>query len=217
MAEPGPPFDPDAAREAARRILERPEFQPPSPPWWERAIDWFARQLDRLFPDFGGPVSGGGGLAPLLGWVVLAALLGVTVWFVVRSVRRQRRSARPAAKKKVTSTVVVDHRREPDQWRVMAVRHAAAGEWRDALRCRYRALVGDLARRGLLDEIPGRTTGEERAQLASAAPPAAPTFADATDLFDRAWYGDEPAGPVEHDRFAALEHEVLARAGETSR
>ena len=45
-----------------------------------------------------------------------------------------------------------------------------ARRFRDAIRCRYRALVGDLARRGMIDEIPGRTSGEERVQMAAAAP-----------------------------------------------
>jgi len=86
--------------------------------------------------------------------------------------------------------VVVDRRREPSNWRADADAHRRAGRFRDALRCRYRALVGDLARRGLIDEIPGRTTGEERAQLHDVAPRAAPPFDRAADLFDGAWYGD---------------------------
>ncbi|HEX9258479.1 MAG TPA: DUF4129 domain-containing protein, partial [Acidimicrobiales bacterium] len=103
--------------------------------------------------------------------------------------------------------------REPRTWRDEAAAHAEAGRWKDALRCRYRALVGDLARRGLLDEIPGRTTGEERGQLRTNAPEVTTEFAGATDLFDRAWYGDEPTGPSEHDRFRALEEAVLERTG----
>jgi hypothetical protein len=227
VAEPGPPFDPDAAREAARRILERPEFAPPQRTWLDRAldwvgdqiarvVDWLASRLDRLFPDGDPSVGGGGqGVANLVAWLVLAGLLGVTVWFVARAVVRRRGRARRAKPAKVTAktVVVVDRSREPDEWRTMAAARAAAGEWREALRCRYRALVGDLARRGLLDEIPGRTTGEERAQLSATSPPAAPTFSEATDLFDRVWYGDEPGGVGEHDRFAALEGEVLDRAG----
>jgi hypothetical protein len=223
VAESGPPFDPDAAREAARRILERPEFAPPKKTWLDRALDWVGDQiarvadwLARLFPNRGPSVRGGGqGIANALAWLMLGALLGVTIWFVARALLRRRGRAKRTKPRKVTAqrVVVVDRSREPDEWRTMAAARAAAGEWREALRCRYRALVGDLARRGLLDEIPGRTTGEERAQLSATSPPAAPTFSEATDLFDRVWYGDEPGGVGEHDRFAALEAEVLDRAG----
>ena len=50
------------------------------------------------------------------------------------------------------------------QWRAEAAAHDAAGRWREALRCRYRALVAELAGRGLVEEIPGRTSGEYRIQ-----------------------------------------------------
>jgi hypothetical protein len=80
------------------------------------------------------------------------------------------------------------------------------------LRCRYRALVADLATRGLVDEIPGRTTGEYRRELASSLPSALDEFSGATDLFERAWYGEVPMGPDEHARFRSHADRVLAGA-----
>jgi hypothetical protein len=106
--------------------------------------------------------------------------------------------------------VIVDRRREPTNWRAEADAHRRARRYRDALRCRYRALVGDLARRGLIDEIPGRTTGEERSQLRDVAPRAAPPFDRAADLFDGAWYGAAPVGEGDDDAFIELEREVLS-------
>ena len=41
---------------------------------------------------------------------------------------------------------------------------------------------------------------------------AAPEFSDATDMFDRAWYGDEPTGAGEDDRFRSLADSVMAKA-----
>jgi hypothetical protein len=196
--------DPDEARRRAEEILARPEFQPPGRSPVERVLDWVFDRLDELFGRLGG--IGGGGSAGLIGWLLLAAGAATLVALVVTAVRRRpRRSPRDVKR----AAVVVDRSREPRDWRDEAAGHAAAGRWKDALRCRYRALVGDLARRGLLDEIPGRTTGEERSQLAVTTPPAAPDFSRATDLFDRAWYGDEPTGPAEHERFVALETTVL--------
>ena len=108
--------------------------------------------------------------------------------------------------------MAVDRSREPVNWRAEAEAHRAAGRFRDALRCRYRALVGDLARRGLIDEIPGRTTGEERAQLRVVLPDSSPPFEEAADLFDEAWYGLVPVGAGDDDRFQHLEQDVLTRA-----
>ena len=50
--------------------------------------------------------------------------------------------------------VQIDPDNSPADWRTRSQGHRAAGQHRDALRCEYRALVGDLARRHLLDEIP---------------------------------------------------------------
>jgi hypothetical protein len=109
-------------------------------------------------------------------------------------------------------SVAIDRSREPVNWRAEAEAHRRAGRIRDALRCRYRALVGDLARRGLIDEIPGRTTGEERAQLSDVAPRAAPPFSTAADLFDDAWYGNVAVDEGDDDTFQRLEHAVLTTA-----
>jgi hypothetical protein len=79
------------------------------------------------------------------------------------------------------------------------------------MRCRYRALVGDLARRGLIYEIPGRTTGEERTQLRQVQPDAGRPFTSAADLFDGAWYGHHAVDADDDDRFQSFERDVLAK------
>lgn len=211
-----PPPDPHSAdvggaRDAARQILARDEFKPPDENPIRKALDWVLERLGRLLDKLFG-VFGGGGGGSLIAWAILALAVAGIVMLVVRRVRRG-----PVVKLEAR-TVVIDRSREPSDWRTEAEEHARHGRFRDALRCRYRALVGDLARRGLLDEIPGRTTGEERGQLRTTAPVAAPEFTDAIDLFDRAWYGDEPTGAGEDDRFRSLADAVMAKAtGEDSR
>lgn len=158
-----------------------------------------------------------GGLLQLLMWLALAAAIVFVIVVIVRAVLARRpRDETPDADDdgdlEVLGDVIVDRSREPFSWRDEADRHAAEGRVRDALRCRYRALVGDLARRGLLDEIPGRTTGEERGQLELSAPSVADHFAEAADLFDGAWYGDLPVDASDLQRFVALENEVLDRS-----
>jgi hypothetical protein len=97
-------------------------------------------------------------------------------------------------------------------WRAEAERHEQAGEWRKALRCRYRALVAELAARGLLEEVPGRTAGEYRTELGDSLPSAAPSFRGATDLFEGAWYGRRPTSETDAVRFRELADRVLAAA-----
>ena len=74
----------------------------------------------------------------------------------------------------------------------------------------YRALVGDLARAGYVDEIPGRTSGEERAQVAEIAPrlgeagrAVSSEFDVAADTFDVAWFDDGVVTRGDDERFLA--------------
>ena len=167
---------------------------------------------------------------PNLGWldVVFRALLLVAivalavglVYLIVRvlmshSPRRPRRRRRAAieggddTERELGPVRSIDPRRHPREWRADADEHRRAGRYRDALRCRYRALVGDLARAGVIDEIPGRTTGEERAQMGATVAAAAP-FRRAADLFDDAWFGDAVVDDADVQAMEVLEHEVIA-------
>lgn len=212
---PGDPLgpvaqNPDDVRDAACRLVEsRSVCSPPTVP-------------DTIAPSRGGAPSGGGGnLLGLLLWTLLIAVVLCIAWVAWRYLAERSASSKSADDgdgddapddDELAGTVVIDRSREPRGWREEADEHRAAGRFRDALRCRYRALVGDLARRGLLDEIPGRTTGEERRQLRASAPAAHPFFRDAADLFDGAWYGHLTVGAAEDDRFRQLDRDVLANA-----
>jgi hypothetical protein len=159
----------------------------------------------------------------LFAWVLLAALLAGLLYLLVSawmkhtgrgSLRGRRRAKRPESSEEVVveeiTTMIVDRSKEPTGWRADAERHRAAGDYKNAIRCRYRALVGDLARRGLIDEIPGRTTGEERMQLRVYATHVHAPFSASADLFDGAWFGDVAVHEMDDDTFQALEREVLA-------
>lgn len=209
-APPGDPLgtvdqDPDAVRtEACKLVAEDSTCT--------------ATTAEPRDPDVTAPSAAAAGLnvATLLLWIALLA--GLLLLVVVAARALARREARRATEDDGDEEedaavevpgVAVDRRREPVNWRHEADEHRRAGRYRDALRCRYRALVGDLARRGLIDEIPGRTTGEERAQLHDVDPAAARPFDRAADLFDGAWYGDVPVDATDDDGFIALEREVL--------
>lgn len=190
--------------EVGRRIdeiLARPEFREPPRPLLERILDEVNKRVGDLFDALtsGGPQS-------LVAWLIaIAVVVGVAIMAtrLVRSVDRDRGRGR--------SRDAGERRRPAVDWRADAEAHEAKGEWRDAIRCRYRALVADLAARGLVEEVPGRTSGEYRGQVTSSVPPVAPDFASASDLFDRAWYGGLSAGADDASRLRALEDRVLAR------
>jgi hypothetical protein len=209
---PPPDVGADDARQAAEDILSRPEYQPPPQNPLERALDWLGDRLgdffERLFRglSFGG--AGGGGLGSLVAWLLLAVGVGLVAWLVARVVFGWQRTPR---RRRAEASVTTRRSTVPD-WLAEAEDHEQAGRWRDALRARYRLLVAELADRQLLHEVPGTTTGEERAELASTAPGVSPTFDDAATAFDLAWYGGSAVGPDEHRHFRTLGDRVLADA-----
>jgi hypothetical protein len=199
--------DPDKIRDTACRLVAPDQVcsppKPRDPP--NINLDWLGTLL----------------------WVLLIGALLFVLYLLVRwlisidggSNRRSKETAADPETDELDDLgpVAVDRSREPVNWRSEAEEHRRAGRIRDALRCRYRALVGDLARRGLIDEIPGRTTGEERAQLSDVAPRAAPPFATAADMFDDAWSGNARVDASDDDALQRLEHAVLTTTAERGR
>ncbi|MEQ1872908.1 MAG: DUF4129 domain-containing protein [Ilumatobacteraceae bacterium] len=200
--------DPDAVREEACRLVSRdtsvcapPDTRPPPTESGGAGfnLDWLAALIWLLFI------------------VALIALLVFLVRFFIDRSGRRRKKRKPDSDdaddidQVEQAAVAIDRSREPTNWRAEADEHRRAGRYREALRCRYRALVGDLARRGLIDEIPGRTTGEERSQLRQVQPTAGSPFTSAADLFDDAWYGHHAVDAEDDERFQSLERDVLAK------
>lgn len=160
-------------------------------------------------------VAGAGSFGTLLVVLLVAALVVAVVWMIV-SVVRNRAPLDDVDDDEVDEQLddvvdgrIVDVERPPDRWRRTAVEHRAAGRFRDAVRCEYRALVGDLARAGHVDEIPGRTSGEEREQVRALAPGVASAFDLAADIFDGAWFDDAEVTADDDGRFVAASTAVL--------
>jgi hypothetical protein len=201
--------DPEQVREAADEVLSRPEYQwdDESTNPLEDLADWLGERLGDAFGSVG--VGGGGALPAWAGWLALGLLVALVAFIVWRARAGLRPNRKAAADR---GRVVVDAGEEALDWAAEALRHEAAGRWRDGLRCRYRALVGELAERDVIGDLVGRTAGELVGDVRRAAPPALPPFRAATELFEAAWYGGAAGGPAERDRFAALADEALAAA-----
>lgn len=197
-----PPASRAEVRRAVHDVLDRPEFRQPKPSFLARARDWAYEQIARLVGELAN-----GGRGAFVGWLVVGIALGVVGVLTWRFTRGMSRDPEVAAARAGVA------RRSGADWRADADAAERKGEWRQALRFRYRALVSDLAARGLVDEVPGRTTGEYRAEMARNAPAAAPGFGAASELFELAWYGNRPTGPDEAGRFRRLAGDVLVEVG----
>jgi hypothetical protein len=194
-----PERTPDEVRDAIGEVLGRPEFQRPPPGLVQRLREAVLDLLERALGAFLG-----GGRGTLIAWAIFAAAVLAIVFLTTRFARGVTRDPGRAVPSVATP------RRGAAEWRADAEAAERAGQWRQALRCRYRALVAELADRGLVEEVAGRTAGEYRADVAGAAPGVAAPFAGATELFEGAWYGDRPTGQDEAARFRGLADEVLS-------
>jgi hypothetical protein len=204
MDLPPSAHDPEAVRDLADRILADARYDRPGEPLPERILDWFGEQLGNVLGSFVG--SGAG---TVVAWALVLGAVAFVVHLVVRHGRVVRLpSARPRA-----ASLMVELTRTPTEWRAEAEALEAQGRWREGLRCRHRALVGELVRRGDVRDQAGRTAGEHLRDVARSRPGAAPPMAAATELFEAAWYGDAATGPAEAARFEALAAMVLAKEG----
>jgi hypothetical protein len=203
------PRDPSAVEGAARSILAGRQFRPPAANPVVRVLDWIGHQISRLLPSGG---VGGPGLPSWAGSLILVAIVAVVAAVLWRSGAfrggrgRVRRS--PAVHEQVEDLDVA-----AGEWMRRAGEAEAGGDWEEGVRCRYRAALAVLAAAGAVAERVGRTAGSYRRRVAEAVPAAAGPFAEATDRFERAWYGRRAAGPGDRDAMAALHADIQRAVG----
>ena len=203
MAElPVPTTPADQVHRITDAVLSRPEFLDAQPSWLQQAVRWVADVIGRFLDTLGGGQRGSAiGTVALV--VAAAAILAVVIYYA-RSMRRD-----PGLGVTVDGPVG----RAAEQWLADADRLEEQGDWRGALRCRYRALVAELAGAGLLEEVPGRTTGEYLAIVEADVPLAADAFRAATRRFESAWYGHTDVNATDVEEFTATARRTVGDAG----
>lgn len=201
MELPPSDHDPPDVRELADSILAASRYDRPSKSIPDRILEWFGEQFGKVLGSLVGTGAG-----TLVAWLFVLGVVALIVYLIVRFGRVGRLPRRPVSH----SGVMVELTRTSSEWRAEAEALELRGQWRQALRCRHRALIAELVRRGVVADQTGRTALEYVADVDVALPAAAAAFALATDLFEAAWYGAAPTGPAEASRFQALDAEVLA-------
>ncbi|MPZ89098.1 MAG: DUF4129 domain-containing protein [Nitriliruptorales bacterium] len=162
-------------------VLARPEYRENEPAFLQRLLSAVSETVGRLLES----ILGAGTTSPL-GLVALLLLVAAITVLVLRFVSGIRRgAARDAELSGGTG-------RSPRDWEAEAEDHERAGRWRDALRCRYRLMLASLAAQGLVDEVPGRTSGEYVAEAGANLPRARAELGAVTAAFEQVWYGDQP-------------------------
>ena len=183
-------------RQRAHEILQRPEFGRHES-LVQRILNWIGDLFSKITFGLGG---GPGFLGNLVSLAIVAAIVVVLV-LIVRSLLGRTRPPKPTKDDELT--IELEDGRDASDWRSDAERFEAAGQWREAMRARYRELVRTLIDDRVLDDLPGRTTGEYRAEFQARRANAAP-FIELTELFEAVWYGGVETDAADNQRFRRL-------------
>jgi hypothetical protein len=179
----------EAAREAARNELSKPEYHRDGPGWFARGVNWVIEHIHRLL-DAASQHSPGG----YLGLLALAALLVLVIVALRFRLGPLARSARLP-----TRALLGDSTLSAAEHRALADAFAAGGQWAEAVRERLRAMVRDLEELGVLEPRAGRTAAEVATDTRAALGAAADPLRLATRTFEEIWYGGRSA-TAEDDR-----------------
>jgi len=233
--------DSAAARTAAKAILARPEFQTipeqaaePEKPKEDEAPGWFQKAWEDFWnavfkwlrqseprereqpadlPDLAGPGIG-------VDFVIVLAVIVVVAVLVFILLRwREKKSAAAGGElvgDGVTQTPLTADpmsalARPPESWAGLADELAARGEFREAIRHLYLALLSRLHREGAIDYDPARSNWD---YLQGFKGPLEflGRFRDLTRRFDFAWYGNLEVNPAAYATFRDTAQPMLAPA-----
>lgn len=234
-AQPAP-FD---AQAKARSILERPEFQmgptkksaasekqkEEEPGWLARLFKALQKWLDRLFKDNGDshrrlePPDSSAAMPGANAVMIVALLLvaSVLVFILVRSIKRPPSAHLDESGGLVEESLEGDPMsalsKPPETWAGLADQLAARGEYREAIRHLYLALLARLHRDGVIDYEPTWSNWEYLFSFKGASTLKA-AFKELTRRFDFAWYGNLGVDALAYSTFRQVCAPLLAQPSE---
>jgi len=188
-------------------IFRRSEFDR-TPGWWSRTWSAIGDAFGNLSFSWLGPVG------QFVLWLLLvAAVVALVVWLRRRWLARRRRADEEDDVDAGEVALDVDASTDPEALRDTRRRSEAQRDYKQAVLFSYRALVVTVMRAGLAPNVPGRTTGELRRDVADAVPAVDADFDAATTIFEVAWFSDHSSTPADLDRLDALAAAVLRGCG----
>jgi hypothetical protein len=189
----------DGAREEARRELRKAIYHAGEDSPITKAIKWVFGKVGEALQRVVSIAPGG--LPSLV--VVVVLIVGLVVAIRLGLGPTGLRDA------------LTDRRRGPVQrsaaeYRAEAESLAARGEYKEAVRARFRAVIRELEERGVLDPRPGRTAGEIAREGSAAVPGIGADLRAAAGTFDAAWYGTHAATAADYARLRDADERIRA-------
>jgi hypothetical protein len=224
----------ERARTDAQQILSRPEFQvvekepkePEAPEEDEPSAfwDWVQKMLKRFFewlfdkdtpepvrtPAFGGEMAG----ANVVMVVIVIALVGLLVFLLLQLRRKSDETevegeTSALAEAGLTTDPMSALSKRPETWAGLADELAAKGEYREAMRHLYLALLSHLHRAGAIDYDPTKSNWDYLFGFKGTGE-AKHAFRDLTRRFDFVWYGNLDATELAYRAFRTIVQPLLA-------
>jgi hypothetical protein len=201
------------ARAEANAVLALPEFQrKSSTTWWDRVTGFFYAWLARMLSGIARAGAAAPWLGPVVIWTLCLSAAAGLVFFVLRSLQRQR--LRISLAGAAVAKTVWD--REATDWAKQAEEFASAGEWREAVHCLYWAAIVSLEARRAWRHNPTRTP-REYVRLLKPGSAQQRGLRGLTQIFERVWYGLREGRAEEYAEarglYEALASGVVERAG----
>lgn len=172
----------DDAHRAAVDELSDPGYAAAQPSVLSRIFSWIGDRISDLLDGISNTVPGG-----IFGLLVLVIVVIVLVVVIRLKTGKLGRAAKQGFQ-------VFDGRtRSADEYRGAAEEAALRGDFDEAVRERFRAVVRALEQRALLDERSGRTADEAAADAGRLLPGCAELLRAGATIFDDVHYGNRKA------------------------
>jgi hypothetical protein len=216
--------------EPEKQAAREEEVVMEAPGWWQRFLKWLGELLEKWFRKsdptpatrrpFGG--LGGEGLANLLVVLIAGTVLGVLAVVLLRALRQDRQADGSEGLEVSTlhAAALATHSanalsRPPESWAGLADELAARGEYREAVRNLYLALLSRLHHEGVIHYDTTLSNWDYLRQFKHRRE-WLPSFRELTRRFDFAWYGNLPVGAEGYRDFRALCTPMLSTSGEAA-
>lgn len=202
-------IDRETARQRAIEELAKAKYGG-LPAWVEDGLNRIFELLTRLIEmlvrlTMGRVGTGAGGFnwAFLVVMLLIVAVVAFVIWRIGLPRWRRRRQ---------DAELDLDPTREAADYRQLAEAAAAAGDWRAAVRDRYRAIIRDLEVRTILQVRPARTAWEAARLAGRYLPTAQPALFTGAAIFNEVLYGDKRADADDYRQLTEVDQVVLAAA-----
>lgn len=198
----------DDARRQAVEELAKAKYGG-TPEWMSRAAERASRIIERVLDTYlrwRAGQGGGGGVSPgfVVAVVILLLLIALVIWRVGAPKWRRRTSG--------GASLELDSTKPAADYRSLAAQHAEAGDFRSAVRDRFRAVVRELEVRTILDVRPARTAWEAAYRASRVIPAGADALHRGAEMFNGVVYGESVADAQAYAQMVAVDQAVTAAA-----